>query len=147
MPKTTDYSAYFSAPLPESFYERFLAMTAGYPAVAALDGDTVVGFAFLRAYHPAPALKSCAEITYFIHPDHTRHGLGERLLDYLTKQAAAMGVTDIVASVSSLNPGSIAFHERHGFRQVGRLNGVGCKFGREFDVVYLQRSLGAKQGA
>jgi L-amino acid N-acyltransferase YncA len=37
---------------------------------------------------------------------------------------------------------SIALHERAGFRLVGVLENVGCKFGRWLDTVVMQRALG-----
>lgn len=130
------HAAFFEQTLPDSFYERLLALSAGYPAVAVKEGDTVIGFAFLRSYHPA--LGQSAEATYFIHPDHTRRGIGKMLLEHLRKEAEAMGIKTIIASISSLNPESIAFHERNGFREAGRLRSMGSKLGKEFDVVYMQ---------
>ena len=43
------------------------------------------------------------------------------------------------------NTGSIALHERLGFRRVGTLEAVGFKLGRCVDTVLIQRALGAPQ--
>ncbi|MBE9553904.1 MAG: GNAT family N-acetyltransferase [Proteobacteria bacterium] len=40
------------------------------------------------------------------------------------------------------NMGSIALHERMGFRMVGTFEAVGFKFGRWVDTVLMQRPLG-----
>jgi phosphinothricin acetyltransferase len=45
------------------------------------------------------------------------------------------------------NAGSIALHERLGFRHVGTLQNVGFKLGRWLDSVVMQRALGAGAGA
>ena len=137
-----DFSAYFEHPLPESFFSRLLEATDGYLAVVSCDEKgNVVGFACLRAYHGAPSFKRTAEVTYFIHPEHTRKGVGRLMLSALVDQAGAVGVDNIVASISSLNPDSIAFHSKNGFRECGRLSAVGRKFGRDFDVVYMQKKI------
>jgi phosphinothricin acetyltransferase len=43
---------------------------------------------------------------------------------------------------SSLQAASIALHAAAGFRTIGTLDGVGYKFGRWLDSVYMQRALG-----
>jgi phosphinothricin acetyltransferase len=47
----------------------------------------------------------------------------------------------VVAAVDGSNEGSIRFHERLGFLQVGRLPGIGFKHDRWLDLVLLQRDL------
>jgi phosphinothricin acetyltransferase len=80
-------------------------------------------------------------VTYFIHPDHTGKGLGKRLLGFLEKGALEKGITNLLASISSLNPGSVEFHQKHGFTECGRFRKVGKKKGREFDTVWMQKRL------
>jgi L-amino acid N-acyltransferase len=47
----------------------------------------------------------------------------------------------MVAAVSSANPGAVAFHERLGFGQVGRMPEVGFKNGQYLDLILLQKML------
>lgn len=113
-------------------------MVKGYPAYVAKDEKgRVVGFSFLHAYYQAPSFKETGEITYFIDPEHTGKGLGTKMLENLVQQAKHMGMKSILAMVSSKNENSISFHKKHGFKEVGRLPRIGCKFGENFDVVYL----------
>ena len=105
------------------------------------DRGEVVGFGFLHAYHPAPTFRRTAELTYFLAPEHTRKGIGGMILDALVQQAHQQGIDRLLASISSLNPDSLAFHAKKGFAEVGRLKGIGRKFDRDFDVVYMQRIL------
>ncbi len=93
------------------------------------------------SHHPTPAFAQTAEVTYFIHPDHTGKGLGKRLLGFLEKGALEKGITNLLASISSLNPGSVEFHQKHGFTECGRFRKVGKKKGREFDTVWMQKRL------
>ena len=47
----------------------------------------------------------------------------------------------IVAIITEENARSIAFHERHGYREVGRLYKSGFKLGRWLDVAFCQKIL------
>lgn len=101
----------------------------------------VIGFGLLRPHHALPTFSETAEITYFLDPDHTGNGLGKLLLDHLEAKARDKGIRQLLASVSSLNPGSIRFHERNGFAEAGRFRNVGRKNGRHFDTVWMQKPL------
>jgi phosphinothricin acetyltransferase len=66
-------------------------------------------------------------------------GLGELLLHTLQRDAQKMNIESLLASISSLNQVSIDFHKKNGFFECGRFEGVGKKFGKEFDVVWMQK--------
>jgi phosphinothricin acetyltransferase len=134
------FAAYPETPVPYPFFGHFLKMAEGYPFLAAKDAaDRVLGFGLLRPHNPLPAFARAAEITYFMAPEHTRRGIGGAMLERLLAEAREKGITSILASISSLNSGSIAFHGRHGFAECGRFLGIGRKWGQEFDVVWMQR--------
>jgi L-amino acid N-acyltransferase YncA len=136
------FAAYPEAPVGEEFFDRLLALCKGYPAVSVrTDAGEVVGFGFLRAFHPAGTFRRTAEISYFLLPEHTGRGIGGKLLSYFTQEARAMGVDNLLASVSSLNEQSLRFHAKAGFERCGRLEAVGRKSGRDFDVVWFQKRL------
>ena len=78
-------------------------------------------------------------MTLFMRNGYTGQGTGKVILDHLVEQAAEMGLVSILASVSSMNEGSIRFHLRNGFQECGRFREAGEKLGKRFDVVYLQR--------
>jgi phosphinothricin acetyltransferase len=137
---TNSFAAYPSRPIDKTFFERFKAMAVGYPFyVIETPEKDVIGFGQLRPYHPADTMRQTAEITYFILPEHTGHGLGTRLLLMLEDEARHRGIKNILASVSSLNAQSLSFHLKHGFAECGRFRCVGIKFNEEFDVVWMQK--------
>lgn len=136
------FAAFHEEPVGDEFFDRLLTIVARYPAVTVrTETGEVAGFGFLRPFHPAPTLRRTAEIGYFLMPEHTRKGLGNRLLDYFFEKARAMGVDNLVASVSSLNQQSLQFHEKAGFTRCGTFRAVGYKRGRDFDVVYFQKRI------
>ena len=136
------FAAYPENPVPYEFFGVFLNMAQGYPFLVAKDGNgKVLGFCLLRPHSPMPAFSRTAEITCFIAPEHTGQGIGSRMLESLLIEARVKGITSILVSISSLNPGSLSFHKKHGFQEVGRFVQIGMKKGRDFDVVWMQRKV------
>lgn len=132
------HAAFPERPVSYDFFTRFLEITQGYLAIVVKDAlEKVVGFAFLRPYHPAETFRRTAEITYFILPDYTRRGLGTAILEKLISAAKEKGIASILASISSRNEASLHFHYRAGFRECGRFPQIGTKFGEDFDVVWM----------
>jgi phosphinothricin acetyltransferase len=134
------YAAYPDETLGYEIFDYFRRISSGYPAVVVKDADgTVVGFAFMSAFFPIQTFERTAAITYFIKPEHTRKGIGQTILERFEKSAAEMGIEWILAHISSLNTDSISFHLKNGFEECGRFRKVGKKFGRVFDVVWMQK--------
>lgn len=134
------FAAYPEQEVPYAFFTVFQELIANYPSVVAkLPDGTVAGFGMLRAHNPMPAFRNTAEITYFIRPDLTGKGIGSRMLAKLEAEGKNYGITTILASISSLNEGSIRFHARQGFTECGRFCRVGTKKGVLFDTVWMQK--------
>ncbi|MCX6677796.1 MAG: GNAT family N-acetyltransferase [Methanothrix sp.] len=138
----SSFAAYPEDRVPYEFFSLFLNMAEGYPFLVARDGEgNVLGFALLRPHSPMPVFSGAAEITCFIAPEHTGKGMGKAMHESLLHEAKEKGITSILASISSLNPASLAFHRKCGFRECGRFQKVGRKWGRYFDVVWMQRMI------
>jgi phosphinothricin acetyltransferase len=138
------FAAYPDKKVPYGLFDQFLALTEGYPAFTVRDeeqADRIVGFAFLRPYHPLSEIQRAAEITYFIEPGYTGQGIGSRILERITGEARRKGIDTILANVSSLNESSLRFHERLGFAECGRFRRVAKKKGQNLDVVWMQMIL------
>jgi phosphinothricin acetyltransferase len=134
------YAAYPETRVPYQFFDLFLQACAGYPSVAARDADgNLAGFGMLRPHSPMPAFAHTAEITYFVQPGLTGKGLGSRMLACLETEGRKKGISVILASISSLNEGSIRFHAKNGFTECGRFRNVGKKRGTFFDTVWMQK--------
>jgi phosphinothricin acetyltransferase len=136
------FAAYPERKVPYEFFDLFLQSTVGYPtAVAKNKSKTILGFGMLRPYSPMPTLAGTAEITYFVRPECTGKGLGSTMLEYLLTEAREKGLHCILASISSLNEGSVRFHSQHGFSECGRFREVGKKCGKNFDILWMQKLL------
>ena len=109
--------------------------------VLAEAAGAVRGFASYGAFRPGPGYAATGEHTVVVAPGAARQGVGTALMDRLERQAAAAGLRQMVAGISSANPGAVAFHAARGFVQVGLLPEVGFKAGRRLDLILMQKSL------
>ncbi|MCK9631256.1 MAG: N-acetyltransferase family protein [Methanoregula sp.] len=134
------YAAYPEQKVPYEFFSLFLDASRNYPSVVARGSEgTVAGFGLLRPHNPMAAFRHTAEVTYFLRPEMTRKGLGTRMFEYLETAGRKQEITSLLASISSLNDGSIRFHTRQGFTECGRFLSVGMKKGVVFDMVWMQK--------
>lgn len=136
------FAAYPEVKLTYEAFDRFLEMSKGYPTGVIREVSAeVIGFGMLRTHNPMPAFAETAEITYFIKAGHTGKGLGKLLLQILETEGRKKGIKNILANISSLNTGSIKFHQSNGFIECGHFKEVGKKKGRTFDTIWMQKKL------
>lgn len=134
------FAAYPSQAHGPEMFDFLRRLAAGYPAYVVEDGQgRVIGHGMLRRHLMADTLARTAEVSYFFMPGHTGKGLGSQMLERLTSEGRAMGIDNLLANVSSRNPGSLRFHQRHGFKEVGRFRRAGRKWDQDFDIVWLQK--------
>ena len=115
----------------------------GLPYLVAVDGSTVLGFAYGNWFKPRPAYRYSVEDSIYLSPDQHRKGLGRALLAELMARCEAVGIRKMMAIVGdSANAGSVGVHLALGFEQVGKIDACGWKFGAWRDIVIMQKTLG-----
>jgi phosphinothricin acetyltransferase len=117
---------------------------AGEAVLVAEDDGVVVGWADYHEFRPNdrwPGYRFTVENTVHVRESHQGSGVGRALVLELIERARAHGRHRLIAAVTAENEASVRFHERLGFREVGRLGEVGSKLGRWLDVVFLQLDL------
>jgi phosphinothricin acetyltransferase len=115
----------------------------GLPYLVAEIEGRVVGYAYAGPYRPRPAYRFTVEDSIYIHPEHTRKGIGRLLLAAVIARCEDQGYRQMVAVIGdSGNASSIGLHLAFGFEHAGALRNVGFKFGRWVDTVLMQRALG-----
>jgi phosphinothricin acetyltransferase len=137
-PVTFDVEAY-TVERRLSWFEQF-ATTGRHRLVVAMDGPLVVGYASTTRFRPKAAYETTVESTVYCAPDYTGQGIGVRLYDALFSALAGEDVHRIVAGYALPNPASARLHERFRFKPVGVFTAVGRKFGRYWDVAWVERA-------
>jgi L-amino acid N-acyltransferase len=116
----------------------------GLPVLVAVDGDTVVGWGTYGDFRDArrwPGYRFTVEHSIHVAESHWGSGIGRSLVDALAEHARTAGKRVMIAGIDGANEGSILFHARLGFREVGRLPGIGDKWGQRLDLVLMQHDL------
>ena len=130
------------APDEAEMRSRIAAVGDLYPWLVACDEDgSVRGYAYACAFRTRPAYRFTVETTVYVSEDAQRRGLGLRLYEILLPILEAQGFAQAVAAITLPNPGSVALHERFGFRQSGTYEKVGFKLGEWLSVGLWQRPL------
>lgn len=123
-------------------WREWLAEHAGVtPAIVAVDGGGVVGWASLSRWNNRCAYRFSVEDSVYVREGLHRRGIGGALLEQLIRLARQHGHRSIVAQIAGDQAPSEALHERFGFRRVGCLEKIGYKFDRWIDVSLWQLRL------
>ena len=108
--------------------------------MAEADGE-VRGYAYSSAYRPKAGYRHTRETTIYLAEGAQGQGLGRRMYGDLLDLLVADGIHLAVAGIALPNPASVALHRAFGFDDVGVMRGVGRKFDRWLDVLWLQKTL------
>lgn len=139
----------YEIPTIAEFAHRIETYSAKYPyLVAELDG-TPVGYAYACPLGSRPAFDWAVKTAIYIREDCKGLGMGKALYEKLEAILRSMGIRTMTAAVASvehddpyLTNASIAFHLRMGFAPVGTFHNAGCKFGRWYDLTWLEKGIG-----
>src|SRR5262249_52063037 len=114
----------------------------GLPYLVAESGNTVVGYAYATLYRTRVAYRFTLEDSVYVHNAHVGRGVGAALLEELIRACKEWGCRQLIAVIGdSENTASVRVHEKLGFQHSGVLRGVGFKFDRWIDTVFMQLPL------
>lgn len=119
------------------------ARQAGGMSVWVAEEDDIAGFAAASSFRSGPGYARTLETSVMLRDGASGAGLGRALMQAVERVARESQASALVAGISGENEGAIAFHARLGFDHVGRMPGVGQKFGRRLDLVLMQKTLRA----
>ena len=119
----------------DTIASRIEKVTAGHPwLVAENDAGEVVGYAYGTTFRSREAYRYTAETAIYLAPEARGTGMADRLGRALHDDLRTRGFHVAVAVITLPNPPSITYHERLGYRAVGILPEVGCKFDAWHDI-------------
>ena len=113
----------------------------GWPFLVAELDHQVAGYGYATQFRDRPAYAATCEDSIYVAPGLVGRGIGTVLLDALIAASRARGFEQMIAVIGGAEPASVALHAKAGFVEAGRMRGVGRKFGRVLDTLYMQRDL------
>jgi phosphinothricin acetyltransferase len=107
--------------------------------VAQAPGGDVQGYVATGRFRTKAAYDTTVEASIACHPEATGKGIGSLLYRELFKVISDDDVHRIVAGIAQPNEASNALHRKFGFKPVGAFSEVGRKFGKYWDVLWMER--------
>lgn len=140
----------YEAPGAQEMAERIERISATHPWLVARDATgTALGYAYTSPYYGRAAYAWCVETSIYVGQGSRGRGVGRALYQELERALAAQGILNLYACIATtstpdahLDNGSVTFHTRLGYREIGRFPKCGYKFGRWYDTVWMERDLG-----
>lgn len=137
-------------PAVEEFRRRIAATLERYPYLVAEDGrGDVVGYAYAGPLKERAAYGRSVETSIYVRQGDSGKGLGRLLHDALEQALREKGILNMYACIAAprgddpyLTDHSIQFHAHLGYRLIGRFLQCGYKFGRWYDMVWMEKHIG-----
>lgn len=146
----TAVSFEYETPGPEEFAARIKAVLKKHPYLILEEGGRPVGYAYAGVFIGRAAADWAVETTVYVRRDARGSGAGKALYTALENILALQGVQNLNASIAwaeeeedeYLTRNSPEFHSRMGYSPVGRFRRCGFKFGRWYDLLWMEKQIG-----
>ena len=139
----------YDVPSLEEFEGRMRRTMQKYPYLVIERDGRVEGYAYAGPFVGRAAYDWACELTIYLDHDARKHGVGRALYEALADRLQAMGILNLYACIGYpqaedeyLTRNSARFHEHLGFALVGTFHNCGYKFGRWYDMVWMEKIIG-----
>jgi len=93
-----------------------------YPIIVAEEKGKAVGWCSLSPHRPGrKALRTVAEISYYVHKDYRKKGVANKLIAQTIESAKKLGFKNLISILLDMNKTSIHILEKYGFEKWGHL--------------------------
>ena len=150
-PYVTDTAITFEYEVPsvEEFRSRIEKTLEKYPYIVAEQNGRILGYTYASAFARRAAYNWSVELSIYLDMEIRRQGIGGRLYQAMEEILKEMHILNMNACISwpkaedeYLTKNSVQFHEHMGFRLAGELHDSGYKFGRWYNVVWMEKMIG-----
>ncbi len=127
---------------PEAMHAWWMSLRDdGFPVLVAESDGAILGYAGYGRFRTWPGYWRAVEHSVYVAEAARGRGVGMALLNAIIAEAQRQKLSAMIGVIGGDRAASLAAHARCGFREVGRLPGIGEKFGRRLDMVLMQRDL------
>ena len=144
----------YEVPTPEEFRARITRTLQRHPYLVAERGGQVLGYAYAHPFIGRAASDWSAEASIYLREDSLKIGLGRRLYQTLENAVRAQNILNLNASIAVaegedpyVTRNSVDFHLHMGYRQAAEFHHCGYKFGRWYNLVWVEKFLGEHTAA
>ena len=147
----TDTAVTFEIAVPseEEFRSRVEQTLEDYPWLVCEENGVILGYAYAGQLKDREAYRRSCELSVYVEQEHRGRGIGRALYEALEKDLRARGFLNLYACIAdpveedeTLTRDSERFHERMGFRKNGEFRLCGYKFGRWYNMIWMEKLIG-----
>ena len=139
----------YETPSAEEFAARMEHTMERYPYLVIEQEGRVEGYAYAGVFKDRAAYDRSCETTTYIDRQCQRSGLGRKLDEALEEELKKQGILNLYACIGYpetedeyLTRNSAEFHEHLGYVKVGEFHKCGYKFGRWYDMIWMEKMIG-----
>lgn len=139
----------YAVPCAEEFSERIERTLSKYPYLVAQKDGEILGYAYTGPFVGRAAYGWAAEVSIYLKEDKRKMGIGRKLYQAIEVVSRAQGILNLNACIGYpdeedefLTKNSVQFHAHMGYRMVGEFHKCGCKFGRWYNMVWMEKLIG-----
>ena len=140
--KNTAITFEYDVPSVKEFRKRIENILVSYPYLKAVCNGKIIGYAYLSCFHERKAYQFCAETSIYVDTKEREKGIGSLLYKAIEEIAKKQGILNLNACITYPNPPSITFHEKHGYKTIGHFSKCGYKFGKWYDMIWMEKFIG-----
>lgn len=139
----------WTVPSLEEFKGRMKRTMEKYPYIVALQDGKIIGYSYVGAFVGRAAYDWAVETTIYLDAAERHHGAGKKLYLVMEEILKRMHILNLNACIGYpkeedeyLTKNSALFHEHLGYKLVGEFHDCGYKFGRWYDMVWMEKMIG-----
>lgn len=139
----------YDVPSVEEFTGRIRTTLEKYPYIVAEINGEIMGYAYTGALKGRAAYDWAVETTVYVKEGCHRNGVGKKLYMALEELSKKQNITNLNACIGYpevedeyLTKNSAQFHEHLGYDLIGHFHKCGYKFGRWYDMVWMEKIIG-----
>ena len=132
------------------FENRIENVLKKYPYIIAETNGEAVGYAYAGAFNEREAYDRSVEVTVYVKEKFRNEGIGKRLYEVLERILSMQNILNLNACIAYnekedeyLTKNSAQFHEHLGYKLVGEFHQCGYKFGRWYNMIWMEKHIGA----
>ncbi len=139
----------YDVPSAAEFAKRIENTLKKYPYLVAMNNGEIIGYAYASAFKQRAAYDWCVETTVYVKQNFRGIGCGRILYNELERILKTQNILNLNACIAytgcndkHLTNASTEFHARMGFTLVGKFNKCGYKFGKWYDMIWMEKHIG-----
>lgn len=147
--KNTAITFEYDTPSLEEFKARMERTMSRYPYLVIEKDNIIQGYAYAGSFVGRAAYDWSCEMTVYLAPNARKSGMGRKIYEVLEMKLREMGILNLYACIGCpevddeyLTMNSADFHAHMGFVKVGEFHKCGYKFGRWYNMIWMEKIIG-----